>query len=117
MRYFKKEEFWCPCCGKEKMQPDFLLMMDTIRMLHGGPLYINSGWRCESHNTDIGGALNSAHPRGWAVDISVLGSRKRYELMSICFRVGITRMGVMNTALHIDMDPDLPQNVIWDYYG
>lgn len=34
-----------------------------------GPLLVTSGYRCPTHNTDMGGAPNSEHLRGNAADL------------------------------------------------
>lgn len=41
---------------------------ETIRALLAQPMTISSGYRCEEVNELLGGAKNSAHKGGWAMD-------------------------------------------------
>lgn len=43
--------------------------LEKIRGLAGGPLKVNSGYRCESLNAAVGGSPNSYHLFGCAADI------------------------------------------------
>ena len=45
--------------------------MDKIRERVGRPVYIESGYRCEDHNREVGGVPNSQHVLGTAADITV----------------------------------------------
>ena len=42
---------------------------EVRRALGGKPVHVNSGYRCASLNSAIGGAANSMHMRGLAADI------------------------------------------------
>jgi uncharacterized protein YcbK (DUF882 family) len=46
----------------------FLFYLDKVREESGGPIIVNSGFRCNSHNINIGGAKNSWHTKGLASD-------------------------------------------------
>jgi hypothetical protein len=43
-------------------------LLEEVRALLGQPIVITSGYRCQALNTQIGGALNSAHMTGQAAD-------------------------------------------------
>lgn len=43
--------------------------MDEIREVYGKPININSWYRCKELNAEVGGAENSKHLTGLAVDI------------------------------------------------
>lgn len=49
-------------------------VLDPLREAWGGPIHVNSGYRCRSLNKAVGGAAGSQHMRGEAADITV-GSR------------------------------------------
>lgn len=49
-------------------------VLDPLREAWGGPLHVNSGYRCRALNKAVGGAAGSQHMRGEAADITV-GSR------------------------------------------
>lgn len=44
------------------------MALEGVRTLLGGPLHINSGYRCPDLNKAVGGARNSAHMSGFAAD-------------------------------------------------
>lgn len=46
-------------------------LLDPIRAVWGGPITINSGYRCPKLNAAVGGVSTSQHLRGEAADITV----------------------------------------------
>ena len=49
-------------------------VLDPLREAWGGPIRVNSGYRCPQLNKTVGGTPGSQHQRGEAADITV-GSR------------------------------------------
>lgn len=49
-------------------------VLDPLREAWGGPIHVNSGYRCPALNKAVGGTPGSQHQRGEAADITV-GSR------------------------------------------
>lgn len=49
-------------------------IFEPIRNHFGSPIYISSGYRSQKLNAAIGGALNSQHNRGQAIDIDMDGT-------------------------------------------
>lgn len=49
-------------------------VLDPLREAWGGPIRVNSGYRCPQLNKAVGGTPGSQHQRGEAADITV-GSR------------------------------------------
>ena len=49
-------------------------VLDPLREAWGGPIRVNSGYRCPELNKAVGGTPSSQHQRGEAADITV-GSR------------------------------------------
>ena len=77
---FKVSEFACKHCGQNKIDPRVLTMAQTIRDALGVPVRVNSGYRCPTHNANVGGVKNSKHTLGLAADLSCsLGSAKMFE--------------------------------------
>jgi len=114
--YFSEKELECRCgCGLNKMNPEFLSLLDSIRAKYGKPLALTSAMRCEKNNADQGGAKNSAHLVGMAADIRIAGGRMRRTLARIADELGVGRIGFGRTFLHVDNDPFLPQDVWWTY--
>ena len=117
IEHFTPDEFKCPCCGKVRIDSDLLLLLERVRVNLSRPIVITSGYRCPTYNAKIGGVPNSAHVYGYAVDIRVKSSQERYSFVSQFLKEGIRRMGIGANFIHIDIDPNKPQDVIWTYYG
>ena len=66
--HFKLKEFGCRHCGQVKLDINLLLKLEELRELTGA-LIINSGYRCPTHNKNVGGASRSQHLKGTAADL------------------------------------------------
>lgn len=97
------------------MDKYFLSKLDEAREMAGIPFHINSAYRTKEHNAKIGGSPNSSHLKGLAVDISATDSRTRYTILDALLSVGFNRIGIADTFIHVDLDKDKSQNVIWTY--
>ena len=117
MKYFNYSEFDSPdfLGSGFKMDRQFLEMLDNARGLARVPFKINSGYRTIAHNRSIGGRLGSSHLQGYAADISCTHSRDRHKIIEAALKVGINRIGIGKTFLHLDNDPQKVPNVIWTY--
>jgi uncharacterized protein YcbK (DUF882 family) len=114
-RNFTDDEFKCPCCGKEEMDRDFVEKLQIARDIANIPFRINSGWRCQSHNQEVGGVQSSSHLKGLASDIQAENSQKRFTIVKSLTQAGFQRIGVAKTFIHVDDDTDKVQDVIWLY--
>ena len=72
-----------------------------------------SGYRCAACNKAVGGAENSAHLRGTAVDIQINWPPKRFEVVSLALMKGVRRIGISIDHVHIDLDESLAQEIMW----
>jgi len=115
MKYFKLEEFDCPCCKQGEMKPEFLVILDNAREMAGVPFRINSGFRCEKHNKEVGGKPTSSHLFGYACDISADTSYKRYKVLKGLILAGFTRIGIGSNFIHADSDSSKPPEALWLY--
>lgn len=115
MNYFKRSEEYCPCCGSGGFLPDFRDKLNKAREIADIPFIINSGFRCPSHNTDIGGSQTSSHMIGCAADIKCDNSHNRYLILNALIRVGFNRIGIAKTFIHVDDDMAKPSELIWMY--
>lgn len=76
MKYFDEKEFVCRCCGRipdeARLNVEALVenVLDPARQMFGGPVVVNSGYRCPKHNKTVGGVANSQHMKGEAADIT-----------------------------------------------
>ena len=105
-KYFKNIEY--------KMDVNFLCKLDEAREYAGIPFIINSAYRSPEHPLSI---INptSSHIKGLAVDISAKDSRQRFLILDALFMVGFNRIGIAGTFIHVDLDIDKSQNVVWTY--
>ncbi|MBF0516964.1 MAG: peptidase M15, partial [Nitrospirae bacterium] len=78
-------------------------------------LKITSGCRCVSHNKAVGGKSDSAHLKGLAVDIAIDNSHERYLVTKAAITAGIERLGIGTSLIHLDIDKDKQQEVVWLY--
>ncbi|WP_071133955.1 D-Ala-D-Ala carboxypeptidase family metallohydrolase [Millionella massiliensis] len=62
-----------------RMQRLIEQLLDPIRAAWGGPITVNSGYRCPELNRAVGGVATSQHLKGEAADITVgsAGDNKR----------------------------------------
>lgn len=84
-KHFKRSEFKCKCCGYVKNIPiSLLIYLETIRRyFNEKPVVISSGYRCEQHNTHVGGGEYSQHLKGKAADLYVIGVNA-YKVYRFC---------------------------------
>lgn len=68
-------EFMCRCkyedCTYTLVNSVLLQSFEKLRIDVQQPLYVRSGYRCQKHNTDVGGVEKSRHMRGDAIDLEV----------------------------------------------
>ena len=77
---FKKAEFKCPC-GKcngygDGIASSLLVTLQNLRDKYGA-VKITSGYRCTSHNKEVGGSTNSKHTKGQAADFYIDGFNRQ----------------------------------------
>ena len=117
-RYFTWSEFDQPNLagsGARYMSADFIHKLDSIREDVGFPMVISSGYRSPEHNAQVGGVANSSHIKGLAADIIAPTDDMKYEIAQSAIRNGITRIGWGNSFIHLDVDKDKTQQVVWGY--
>ena len=87
MKWFKEKEFACKCCGqlpplaRENVKALVSEVLNPVREKLGMPIVVNSGYRCEKHNKDVGGVRNSQHLRGEAADIHCQDNERLKQLI------------------------------------
>jgi len=116
-KYFTYKEFDSPDLDNsgELVSDELISMLDVARKKYGKSIDVNSGYRTPEHNAKVGGTLKSSHLKGLAVDIKCTNSTDRFKLESILTEVGFKRIGVGKTFIHVDIDKDKIQNVLWTY--
>ena len=96
------------------MAPALLEAVDLARGLCEAPWIVSSGIRCPEHNRAENGSPASSHLTGHAVDILCRSSAQRLEMIQACLGVGLFRLGLGKTFIHIDNDPNKPA-CVWLY--
>ena len=95
--YFKKHEI-------TKLKKQLVRALDKARGYAQIPFIITSGYRTKEENTRVGGAVNSAHLRGWAVDIKATSNENKDRILIALSRVGFKRIGIYRAHIHADRD-------------
>lgn len=117
-QYFADPEFrkCVPPCSIDDMQQVFLNKLDELRFHAGIPLVINCAYRSVDYDKSKGRSGKSAHCSGLAVDIRCQSGLNRLKIIKAAQRVGINRMGIGRTFIHVDMGErvGLPCSV-WTY--
>jgi uncharacterized protein YcbK (DUF882 family) len=115
---FSAKEFDCSHCGKNEMQADFMLKLQTLRSVYGKPMRITSGYRCPEHPIEAKKAQPGAHASGCACDIGVEG-QDAHRLLKLAFAAGFTGVGVQQKGsgrfIHLDTLEGGPRPNVWSY--
>ena len=90
-KYFELDEFIRSSTAKKKgieNYPSFEVVehleelvetiLEPLRAAYGMPIIISSGYRCEQLNKAVNGTVNSSHLYGYAADLVVKGSFKKF---------------------------------------
>lgn len=74
-QHFRAQEFHCKCgqdtCVVSFINRKLLTVLEYIRSEFNRPVRITSGYRCPTHNENVGGSRMSQHVHGNAADIQV----------------------------------------------
>jgi uncharacterized protein YcbK (DUF882 family) len=88
----------------QKIQPVVWVKLLRICELTGRTFVVTSGYRSPEYNRSIGGASNSVHGSGYAIDIGV-NSAIRDDVFIAAQRAGFTGIGIYSTFMHLDCGP------------
>lgn len=115
--HFHPREVACRCGHHDERNPHIVnnKAMDALEMLRhqvGGPIRINSAYRCKKYNQQIGGADKSYHLTGRAFDIpfndlAIYGIGSLVKLVSRATECGFHGFGVYDASefIHLDTGP------------
>lgn len=107
--HFSRHEFKCKCCRACPIDSKLINALEALRGALGVPIHINSGYRCQAHNLEVGGKRDSRHLVGQAADIVVAGLTIN-ELADECENIpefsagGIGRYNIRG-FVHVDVGP------------
>lgn len=109
---FTLKELSCSHCGAGP-QPQLIIELQRLRDAFGSPMLITSATRCKEHNAAVGGAPNSMHLQGLAVDVGV-PKHQRWDLVRHAMAAGVWRgIGVNKEFIHLDLRTSDP--AVWVY--
>ena len=88
-----------------RLKPDLKITMISLLQAWPEELKVNSGYRSPAVNKRAGGANQSAHMNGSAIDIDVTGWSlpKRKKFMQTASALGFGGIGVYTNAIHLDV--------------
>lgn len=121
--FFTLDEMKCKGTGRCEMNEGFMNALVKLRKVYGKPMAVSSGFRDPAYNKQIGGADNSAHIYGKAVDIRVSGV-DAWRLVNLAMQGGFTGIGVKQKGpvnerfIHLDTmgnEDGSPRPAIWSY--
>ena len=95
------------------MDENFLHRLDVARFHSGVPYIVNSAFRTKEHEKSKGRDGSSSHTKGVAVDLKATNSRTRFKIIEGLLKAGFTRIGVYDWGIHVDLDYDKDQQVIF----
>lgn len=105
-QHFRSSEFDCKgykCCVYTKINMRLVKKLEKLRKILGFALIINSGFRCETHNKNVGGAKYSKHRYGLAADIHIPKEKNIDEIAKIAKKLGFRGIGKYDTFIHLDV--------------
>ena len=108
--YLTSKELDCKCssnlCHYTLFNKDLSIKFLGVRMAMGRPLFINSAFRCQSHNTHVGGVDESSHTTGNALDISTFSFSdiEKAQLIELC-KNQFDFVKVYPTFVHCQVNP------------
>jgi len=108
----------------DKMHPLMIYLLVELRNKTGIQMILNSTYRDSKKNKLVGGAANSWHLYGCAVDFRVKNGADRAKFIKEALLLGLS-VGVMNHAIHIDIrafnTPNLKfdeaKQILFHYYN
>lgn len=95
------------------LDQELVAKLDMARKVAGIPFIITCGVRTKEENDLVGGVSDSAHLTGKAVDLRCEDSTARFKMVSGLLSAGFKRVEVASAHIHVDVDEDKPQYVMW----
>lgn len=93
---------------KQNLQALVENLLDPLREKWGKPIIVTSGYRCPALNKAIGGATNSQHTKGEAVDIRTVSDTRadNMRLLKCLLNSGLIWDQVINEYVDAQGRPD-----------
>lgn len=101
----------------DNLHPNLRTILTQLETHLGFELTIHSGYRDPEHNRDVGGVEGSEHTDDPACGADVFCQRSvtRYRMVTALVTLGVRRIGIGKTFVHVGIATDKPQDVCWLY--
>ncbi|MFW0776316.1 MAG: YcbK family protein [Rickettsiales bacterium] len=108
---FSRHEFKCNCgkCDCDTIDYEILECLEAIRQHFDRVVIVTSAHRCPEHNKNVGGAKNSQHLYGRAVDIVVDSIHPNNVYTFVKSKFPDISTGVYPGFIHLDSRTDGPK--------
>lgn len=104
----------------ESMQQAAIGMELVRHALGDKPLHVDSWYRCPALNRAVGGAANSAHMYGWAVDFICPAFGTPYQVVNALVARSELRFDQLiqeGNWVHISFDPKYRRQILTAHFG
>ena len=115
--YFSNSDFQhcTPSCTIDDMDENLMILLDKMRKIINQPIIINSAYRSEEYERKKGRNGTSSHCKGNAVDIRCNSDSYKFLIVQTALSLGFGRIGIGANFVHLDLDSDKTQKVMWTY--
>lgn len=115
--YFTDRDFknCIPACSIDDMDENLLVLLDKMRKIIDKPIILNSAYRTVEYEKSKKRTGNSSHTTGKAVDIRCISDSYKFLIVQTALSLGVKRIGIGDVFIHIDLDDNKNQNVLWSY--
>lgn len=113
VEHFNVSEFRCKCGGTHdiKINPELPEKLEQLfKKLNCSKIIINSGYRCPTHSTNVGGYSTDYHTKGYAADIVCYDlNGNKIDSKKVCCAAqdigfgGIANVDSTYTITHVDV--------------
>ena len=101
--HFNLQEFVSPDTGEVKIDSRLVAILQLIRYRMGCKVIVTSGYRTPEHNHKVGGALESLHLEGLAIDVTP-EDKNLVKLFKVAAEFEEIRgLGIYKNHVHIDL--------------
>ena len=115
--YFSENDFknCTPACSIDDMDENLIILLDRMRKIINQPIIINSAYRSVEYEKKKGRNGISSHCTGKAVDIHCGSDSYKFLIVQTALSLGFGRIGIGSNFVHLDLDNDKTQKVMWTY--
>jgi hypothetical protein len=99
--------YWTMPPDRTRVDPAIAEIARRMARALGTRITVNSAYRNRTYNSSIGGASNSKHMYGKAMDLAYIGgsAEERRRMLAAAIEAGAQGIGLYNSFMHIDLGP------------